>query len=212
MKQFIDRRQAGQQLANRLTQYSKIANVVVLGLPRGGVPVAYEIAKKLLVPLDVFIVRKLGVPGHEELAMGALASGDVTIFNQDILNTIQAKKAEIDKVIRDEQVELSRRQQLYRGHRPKSVFTNKTIILVDDGIATGASIRAAVMALKRIKVKKIIIAVPVAAKDTAKELRSIVDDLVCLLKPVDLLAVGHWYQNFSQTSDEEVINLLHRAG
>lgn len=208
MEKFRDRRHAGKVLAEELKAYAYNTKVIVLGLPRGGVPVAYEIAKALEVPLDVFIVRKLGVPGHEELAMGAIASGDITVFNERVLKEIEISKFMVDQVIQLEQQELKRREQLYRGQHPFPVLKGKIIILVDDGIATGATMRAAIKALQQQKPKKIIIAVPVAALSTCKEMEPLVDIMICPLKPEFFYAVGAWYEDFSQTEDEEVSSLL----
>lgn len=208
MKEFMDRYEAGKILAEQLKSYSKKDNTIVLALPRGGVPVAYEIAKLLSLPLDVFIVRKLGVPGHEELAMGAIATGNITVFNDEIVRDFAISTSAIDEVIQSEKIELQRRNSTYRNDKPLPVFENKNIILVDDGIATGATMKAAIKALKQQKPAKIIIAIPVAAFSTCEELEKSVDELVCLLKPHDFYAVGVWYENFSQTTDEEVFELL----
>ena len=208
MDKFIDRYQAGKMLAEQLKAYAHRSDVLVLGLPRGGVPVAYEVAKALGVSLDIFMVRKLGVPGYEELAMGAIATGGATTFNSTIVRDLNIEPASIDAVIQLEQAELLRREQLYRGSRPSPELSNKTIILVDDGIATGASIRVAIEALRQHEPTALIVAVPAAADATCKELEPLVDSLICLLKPITLYAVGYWYDDFSQTSDEEVINLL----
>jgi putative phosphoribosyl transferase len=208
MEKFRNRHHAGKVLAEELKAYAYNPKVIVLGLPRGGVPVAYEIAKALEVPLDVFIVRKLGVPGHEELAMGAIASGDVTVFNERVLKEIEISKFMVDQVIQLEQQELKRREQLYRGEHQFPVLKGKIIILVDDGIATGATMRAAIKALQKQKPKKIIIAVPVAALSTCKEMEPLVDIMICPQKPELFYAVGAWYEDFSQTEDEEVSSLL----
>lgn len=208
MKKFIDRHQAGVALAKQLKSYTNQKDMLILALPRGGVPVAYEIANALSAPLDVFIVRKLGVPGHEELAIGAIASGETIIFNEEIIQSLNLNKDLIDPVILLEQAELTRREQLYRGNRPPPHFSKKTIILVDDGIATGASIRAAIKALHQYKPKALIIAVPTASYETCEALRPLVDDLICLIKPREFHAVGLWYDNFLQTTDQEVIELL----
>jgi putative phosphoribosyl transferase len=208
MHKFVDRHQAGKMLAEHLKAYAHRRDVLVLGLPRGGVPVAYEVAKALGVPLDVFMVRKLGFPGHEELAMGAIATGGAITFNQTMVDDLNVDKASIDQVIQLEQAELSRREQLYRGKRSCPDFSDKTIILVDDGIATGATIRVAIKALRQYGPAALIIAVPAAADETCKQLEPLVEDLVCPLKPIDFYAVGYWYDDFSQTTDEEVINLL----
>lgn len=207
-EKYLDRKDAGQVLADLLTEYANRKDVIVLALPRGGVPVAYQIAKALHAPLDVFIVRKLGVPRHEELAMGAIATGNVTVFNEDIITELAIPKTEIQKVIQEERQELERREKVYRGDRPFPDLKNKIIILVDDGIATGATIRAAIKGLKQFKPKKLIAAVPVADPSICEELSKQVDTLVCPLQPLALHAVGLWYDEFEQTSDAEVHELL----
>lgn len=208
MKRFVDRHEAGKLLAEELKNYTKNQNVIILALPRGGVPVAYEIATALSVPLDIFVVRKLGVPGHEELAMGAIATGDVTVFNNDILHTMAISQNSIESVIGMEKKELARREKAYRGNRPPLTLSGKIIILVDDGIATGATMRAAIKALRQQHPSNIIVAVPVAARETYDEIKTWVDKMICLLKPENFYAVGVWYENFPQTSDEEVFELL----
>lgn len=208
---YDDRYQAGRVLADSLKDYAKRTDVIILALPRGGVPVGYEIANKLSLPLDIFIVRKLGVPGHEELAMGAIASGEVTVFNDEIVNMLHIQKDAIKRIQKSEQEELSRRELLYRGQKPFPELTGKTIILVDDGIATGYTMRAAIAALKQKKPIKIIVAVPVAAQSTCDEIASLVDEIICPMRPVNFYAVGLWYNNFSQTTDEEVMELLRQV-
>lgn len=208
MEKYLDRHEAGRILADQLQEYANHKNVIVLALPRGGVPVAYEIAQKLTVPLDVFIVRKLGVPGHEELAMGAIATGSTTVFNDEIITQLHISKSQIARIIQLEEEELKRRNTNYRDDKPFPAIENQTVILVDDGIATGATMRAAIKALHQLKPAKIIMAVPVAAFSTCAELTGLVDQIICPLKPHDLYAVGAWYEHFSQTSDEEVITLL----
>lgn len=208
MNKFSNRYEAGKILASQLQMYSKNPDVIVLALPRGGVPVAFEIAKSLSVPLDVFIVRKLGVPGHEELAMGAIASGDIVIFNEDIFQYLHISKSDVQKVIQSEQQELRRRETTYRGKKPFPSIMNKMIILVDDGIATGATMRAAITALKKQNPKKLIIAVPVAASSAIDEISTLADEIICPIKPLHFYAVGAWYDDFSQTTDEEVFKLL----
>lgn len=205
---YIDRHHAGLVLTELLKEYNGRKDTIVLALPRGGVPVAYEIATKLSLELDVFIVRKIGVPGHEELAMGALASGGTVVFNDEIINILHIQKSSIDRVVKSEQEELTRREHLYRGNKPYPHLAGKTIILVDDGIATGSSIKAAIIALQEKQPSDIIIAVPVAAFSTSQEMVGLVTRFICPLQPVDFHAVGLWYDNFSQTSDEEVIELL----
>lgn len=211
MERFFDRHEAGRVLAEQLKPYAKKSNVIVLALPRGGVPVAYEIAKTLSIPLDVFIVRKLGVPGHEELAMGAIATGGTVVFNDEIVRELNISKSAIDRVIQSEQQELQRRELTYRGNRPFPTLKGKTIILVDDGIATGATMRAAIKALRQQHPDSIIMAVPVAAFSTCAEMEGLVDKIVCPLKPHQFYAVGAWYENFLQTSDDEVFELLIKA-
>ena len=208
MNRFLDRPQAGRALAELLKQYAHQPDVIVLALPRGGVPVAYEIAQALSAPLDVIIVRKLGVPGHEEFAFGAVASGGSVVFNEDIMSLLALNQSAIDQVLKDELQEMARREQVYRGDSPFPELTDKTVILVDDGIATGATMRAAIQALQQKKPAKTIIAVPVAAHSTCEAMAAMVNQIVCPLQPVDLNAVGLWYDNFSQTSDSEVIELL----
>lgn len=208
MNKFMDRHEAGKILADQLKQYAKKDTTIVLALPRGGVPVAYEIARQLSLPLDIFIVRKLGVPGHEELAMGAIATGDITVFNDDILQHLNIPKSAIEQVIQFEKKELRRRDSTYRENKPFPSLEGKTIILVDDGIATGATMRVAIKALQQKNPASIVIAVPVAAFSTYEELSRLVDKIFCPLIPHELYAVGSWYENFSQTSDKEVFELL----
>lgn len=212
MKKYANRYEAGKMIASQLLKYTKHADALVLALPRGGVPVASEIAKILSIPLDIFVVRKLGVPNHEELAMGAIASGGTIVFNENILSQLHIPASAIQPVIESEQKELERRELVYRGQRPFPRLKDKSIILVDDGIATGATMRAAIKAIKQQKPKKIILAVPVAAATTIDELSNDVDEVICPLKPDDMFAVGAWYDDFSQTSDEEVFNLLMQRG
>jgi len=211
MDKYVNRTAAGQILVKELTEYVNRNNVIVLALPRGGVPVAFEIAKKLRAPLDVFIVRKLGVPQHKELAMGAIAIGDTSVFNDEIITEYKIPIHAIQAVMKEEKKELQRREQAYRGDTPFPVLKNKIIILVDDGIATGASMRAAIKALKTFMPAKIIIAVPVAEKRMCENMRLLVDDLICPMRPAFFNAVGAWYEDFSQTEDEEVYTLLKKA-
>jgi predicted phosphoribosyltransferase len=211
MYHYIDRVHAGKILAEYLKFHYRKPNTLVLALPRGGVPVAYEIAKSLAVPLDVFIVRKLGVPWHEELAMGALASGGTIIFNEDIIHKFKISKSDIDHVIHSEQQELNRREIKYRGKQPFPMLRAKTIILVDDGIATGASMRAAIKGVRQHHPTEIIIAVPVAAQDVYDEIKKLADQVICPLIPPDFYAVGACYENFPQTEDKEVSALLLKA-
>lgn len=208
MEKYTDRVMAGKILATHLSDYANRKDVIVLALPRGGVPVANEIANALHAPLDVFIVRKLGVPGHAELAMGAIASGDTVVFNDDIISDLDISRDSISRVMEDEKRELKRREQAYRGNQPFPVLSNKIIVLVDDGIATGASMRAAIASLKKFGPAKIVVAVPVAEKILADEMEMMVDDFICPLRPKQFYAVGAWYQDFSQTEDEEVHALL----
>ncbi|KTC80533.1 phosphoribosyltransferase [Legionella cherrii] len=208
---YDNRNQAGRVLADLLRDYTARTDVVVLALPRGGVPVAYEVATKLSLPLDIFIVRKLGTPGHEELAMGAIASGGIAVFNQEVVNILHIQKDAIDKIKQSEQEELSRRELVYRGNRPFPELSGKTIILVDDGIATGYTMRAAIAALKQKKPAKIIVAVPVAAQSTCDEIAPLVDEIICPKRPTNFYAVGLWYNDFSQTTDDEVIELLQKS-
>jgi len=208
---FRDRAAAGQKLARELAEYAGRPNVVVLALPRGGVPVAFEVARALGAPLDVFVVRKLGLPRHEELAMGAIASGGVRLLNRDVIETYGVSNADVERVTAREQAELERRERRYRGSRPFPDLTGKTVILVDDGLATGATMRAAVEALRLERPGEIIVAVPVAAPETCDAFRDVADDVVCAITPEPFYAVGLWYEDFSQTTDEEVHDLLERA-
>jgi putative phosphoribosyl transferase len=209
---FRDRFDAGRRLAERLRdEYGGRDDVVVLALPRGGVPVGYELARVLGAPLDVFLVRKLGVPGHEELALGAIAGGGVRVLNDDVVTAVGLSEDEVARLAVAEQKELERREQQYRNGREPIEFENRTAILVDDGLATGASMRAAALAVRRHHPKKVVIAVPVAAQRTCDELRSEVDEVVCATTPEPFLAVGYWYEDFTQTTDDEVRELLTRA-
>jgi predicted phosphoribosyltransferase len=207
---FHDRRDAGRRLAEALDRYADRTDVIVLALPRGGVPVGYEIARRLGAPLDVFVVRKLGVPGHEEFAMGAIASGGVRILDQQLIRRLHLSERAIARVIEKEEAELVRRERHYRGDRPFPDLSDRIAILVDDGLATGATMMAAVHALRE-EARHVVIAVPVAARDTCEALGEIVDDIVCLVTPPNFRAVGEWYDDFSQTTDEEVHELLERA-
>ena len=208
MKPFANRFDAGIQLAKKLKAYANQPNLIILALPRGGVPVAYEVAKALNIPLDVLIIRKLGVPGHEELAMGAIAS-NAQYLNKKLIHELNVNQTAIQKTIQSEQKELDRREVLYRANLPPPHFSNKTIVLVDDGIATGATARVAIQTLRTQHPKKIILAIPVAALSTCKTLKPLVDEFICLQQPVDLQAVGLWYDDFSQTTDTEVVNLMY---
>ncbi len=211
IQQFRDRTEAGQQLAAKLTAYVNRPDVLVLALPRGGVPVAFEVARALHAPVDVLVVRKLGVPGQEELAMGAIATGGVRILNHNVVQLLGIADDVINRVAAREQHEVERREHLYRGDRPPYQVHGRTIILVDDGIATGATMRAATAALKQQQPARLIIAVPVAAASTCDAFAAEVDELVCVTRPEVFYAVGFWYENFSQTSDEEVRDLLEQA-
>jgi predicted phosphoribosyltransferase len=208
---FRDRSEAGQCLADALWKYAGRADVVVLALPRGGVPVAFEVARALHAPLDVFLVRKLGAPGFEELAMGAIASGGVTALNPDVIRTLEVPPDVVEAVAGRERRELERREQVYRRGRPTPDVAGKTVILVDDGLATGSTMRAAVAALRKLGPARIVAAVPAAAPASCEEMRAIADDCVCALTPHPFHAVGLWYDDFSQTTDEEVCDLLDRA-
>lgn len=209
--QFSDRFSAGHRLAEDLGRYADNPDVVVLALPRGGVPVAYEVARALRAPLDVMVVRKLGVPGHAELAMGAIASGDVRVLNDDVIRSVGISTAAVDEAAANETAELERREQAYRGDRAALDVRGKTVLLVDDGLATGATMRAAAAAVRRRGPARVIVAVPVAAAGTGAELLDDADDVVCLATPEPFLAVGLWYEHFDQTTDEEVRTLLDRA-
>lgn len=204
---FQDRRDAGRQLAKALKDYEGDPSVLVLALPRGGVPVAYEVARALHAPLDIYVVRKLGAPGHRELAMGAIAIGGVRVLNADVIEALGISPTVVDFVAARELVELERQQRTYRGDAPFPDLGGRTVIVVDDGLATGSTMRAAVRALRHSKPKQIVIAVPVGAQDTVKNLREEAE-VVCLNEPPDFHAVSLWYEDFSQTSDEEVRSLL----
>lgn len=209
--QFRDRHAAGGALARRLAAYGDSPDAVVLALPRGGVPVAYEIALALRLPLDVFEVRKLGVPGHEELAMGAIGSGGAFYLNHTIVDALHVGRGEIDEVVQRERAELERRTALYRDGRPRPEVRGKSIILVDDGVATGASMIAAIAALRAAGVDRVVVAVPVAPVETGEVLRSLADELVCIRMPLDFRSVGEAYERFDQVGDDEVRRLLSDA-
>jgi putative phosphoribosyl transferase len=208
---FRDRAGAGQILAAKLVEYANRPDVLVLALPRGGVPVAYEVARALHVPLEVFMVRKLGLPGREELAIGAIASGGVRVLNEDLVRALELSPEVIDEVAAHEQQELDRRARLYRDDRPPPDVRGRTLILVDDGLATGSTMRAAVAALRMHEPARIIVAAPVGAAETCADLRQAADEVVCARTPEPFYAVGLWYKDFSQTTDEEVHDLLERA-
>jgi putative phosphoribosyl transferase len=211
MFRFKDRSMAGQYLADKLQNYVNDKNAVVLGLPRGGVVVAFEVARELGLPLDIFLVRKLGVPGYEELAMGAIASGGVRVMNENVMTQINIPAEAVEAVARREEAELKRREEAYRDDRPRLEVKDRTVILIDDGLATGATMRAAVLALRKQQPGRIVIAVPVAAQDTCDEFREDVDEIICGITPPQFRAVGLWYEDFSQTTDEEVQQLLRAA-
>ena len=206
-----DRAAAGQALARLLASYSGCPDAIVLALPRGGVPVAYEIASALQLRLDLLLVRKLGVPGHAELAMGAIASGGVRVLNRDVLASLYIDEAAIEAVAERETEELQRRDRAYRGARPAPQLAGQQVILVDDGLATGATMQAAVKAVRQQGPARLVVAVPVAPPETAAALREQVDELVCPFMPDNLMAIGRWYLDFSQTSDQQVLDLLQRA-
>jgi predicted phosphoribosyltransferase len=208
---FRDRQDAGRLLAERLRQYADKPDVLVLALPRGGVPVGYEVASALNVPMDVFLVRKLGVPGREELAMGAIATGGVRVLNEDVVRPLGIPERVIDAVVADERRELARRERLYRDDRPPPDVRGRTCILVDDGLATGATMHAAVAALRQQRPARIVVAVPVAAPEICARFRAEVDEMICAITPSPFAAVGLWYQDFSQTTDADVRDLLERA-
>jgi len=205
---FRDRVQAGQLLSRKLRHYADRSDVMVLALPRGGVPVAREVARALHAPLDVFLVRKLGTPGQEELAMGAIASGGIRVLNDEVVNALRVPPEVIDAVTARELRELARRERLYREGRPAPDVMARTVILVDDGLATGSTMRAAVAALRQAKPNRIVVAVPVAAVPTCRDLRGDADEVVCLQMPEPFYSVGFWYEDFSQTSDEEIREML----
>jgi putative phosphoribosyl transferase len=208
---FRDRREAGRQLARHLAAYANRPDVLVLALPRGGVPVACEVARALDAPLEVFLVRKLGLPGHEELAMGAVASGGVRVLNRDVVEALRIPPEIIDAVVNRELQELERREREYRGDRPLPDVRGKTVILVDDGLATGSTMRAAAEALRQQGPARLVVAVPAGSPQTCDEFRDEVDEIVCAITPEPFYAVGLWYDDFSQTTDDEVRELLAAA-
>jgi predicted phosphoribosyltransferase len=208
---FHDRVDAGRRLAAELADYAGRPDLLVLALPRGGVPVAYEVARALDAPLDVFLVRKLGVPGHEELAMGAIATGGVRVVNDSVVEMLHLPERVIDAVAEKEQRELERREAEYRGDRPEPEVRGRTVILVDDGLATGSTMRAAAEALRHEGAARLVVAVPVAPPETCEAFRSEVDEIVCAITPDPFYGVGMWYEDFSQTTDEEVRALLDRG-
>ena len=210
-RRFVDRHDAGRALADELRHLAGREDVIVLALPRGGVPVAYEVARELDAPLDLFLVRKLGLPGHEEFAIGAIATGGVRVVSDELLREFGIDDDLLDAITARERAELERRERSYRGDRPPPVVEGKTVILVDDGLATGSTMRAAVAALREEHPARIVVAVPTAARETCDELRPEVDELICATTPEPFLAVGLWYTDFSQTTDDEVHALLERA-
>jgi putative phosphoribosyl transferase len=206
---FRDRREAGRGLATRLKKYAGRPDVVVLALPRGGVPVAFEVAEALGAPLDVFLVRKLGTPGHRELAMGAIASGGIRVLNDDVVRWLGIRPEQIEAVAREEQRELDRRQQAYLEGRAPQPLEGRIVILVDDGLATGSTMRAAAQAIRQRNPAQVIVAVPVGAPDTCRDMEAFADEVVCARTPEPFSAVGQWYLDFDQTTDEEVMDLIH---
>jgi len=208
---FQDRSEAGRILARQLEKYKNRPDVLVLALPRGGVPVAYEVAKELNAPLGIFLVRKLGVPGHEEVAMGAIATGGIRILNEDFIRQLGIPKRVVDAVTAREQQELERRERLYRGEQPAPDIKGRTVIIVDDGLATGSTMKAALAALRKQQPAKLVVAVPTAPPETCDSLRADADEVICAVTPDPFLAVGAWYRGFDQTTDDEVRDLLKRA-
>ena len=209
--QFFNRTEAGQFLAESLTTYANRDDVLVLALPRGGVPIGAEVAKRLNAPLDVFVVRKLGLPGHPELAMGAIASGGVRVFNGEVVNALRIPDEMIDAVSAEELIELQRREKVYRAGLPPLEVEGKTVIVVDDGVATGSTMLAAISALRQLNAARIVVAVPVIAASTYREVQRAADEVAAVMIPERFYAVGQWYEDFSQTSDEEVRELLAQA-
>lgn len=207
---FRDRTEAGKVLADRLSAYANYPDAMVLALPRGGVPVAFEIAEALNLPLDIVVVRKLGLPGHEEFAMGAIASGGARVLNQDLIHQLSLSDEIIEHIVAREQRELERRERTYRGQRPVLDVRDHIVIIVDDGLATGSSMRAAIAALRQKRPTKLIVAVPVGAPMACSELKALADEVICLETPENFSAVGLWYRDFSQVTDEEVNDLLER--
>lgn len=210
-RRYRDRTDAGEALAGKLQDLADREDLLVLGLPRGGVPVAYEIARALEAPLDVFLVRKLGVPGHEELAMGAIASGGVRVLNSDVVQTLRIPPEAIEEVARVEAIELERRAREYRGDRPEPRLEGRTVVLADDGLATGSTMRAAAAAVRQARPRELVVAVPVGAAETCASLREEADRVVCASTPEPFRAVGLWYEDFSQTTDDEVREIIRRA-
>ncbi len=211
MEGFRDRRQAGEQLARLLAKFKRAVNTLVIALPRGGVPVASEVAQALHLPLDICLVRKLGVPWHPELAMGAIAMGGVKVLNWELIGDLGIPATETDREVALERIELDRREKAYRGDRPWPALLDKIVIVVDDGIATGATVAAAIEALRLLGVKQVVIAVGVAARSARARLLRAADEVVCVLEPPQLSSIGEWFEDFSQVTDEEVRNLLSRS-
>jgi len=209
--QFFNRTEAGQYLAENLSNYANREDVLVLALPRGGVPVAAEVAKRLNAPLDVFVVRKLGLPGHPELAMGAIASGGARVFNGEIMNAFRIPDEVVDAVSAEEFIELQRRERVYRDDLPPLELEGKTVILIDDGIATGSTMRAAISAMRELNAGRIVVGAPLIAAPTYDEIRRAADDVAAVMVPEKFYAVGQWYEDFSQTTDDEVRALLAQA-
>lgn len=205
---FADRRDAGRQLSTQLLKYKHAPDTIILALPRGGVPVAEEVAEELDLPMDVWLVRKLGVPGHEELAMGAMAMGDVIHLNNEVIAMLRIPEPAIEAVFSKETAELHRRNKLFRQDQPPPDIKDKTVIVIDDGLATGATMKAAIESLNQSGAKEIIAAIPVGARSTCEELKPLADEVICLQTPEPLYGVGQWYQDFSQTSDTEVQQIL----
>lgn len=208
---FEDRRAAGRALAEQFAQSSDLDNAIALALPRGGVPVAFEVAKKLQLPLDIMLVRKLGVPGHEEFAMGAITTGGIEFLDHQLIQELHLSAESIADARATQMQELRRRELAYRGKQPLPRLGGRNVFLIDDGLATGASMRVAIAAVRKQAARKIILAVPVAPKDTLEKLAPLVEEIICLLMPHPFFAVGQWYENFNQTSDEEVHQLLSSA-
>ena len=211
MALFSDRRDAGRKLAQKLSAYANRSDVVVLALPRGGVPVAYEVALALNAPLDIFTVRKLGLPGHEELAMGAIATGGARVINQDVVRSFNVPRGVIEAVAKQELNELERRERVFRGNRIMPEIHGKTAILIDDGLATGASMQAAILGLRAKNPARIVVAVPTAPLETCEAFKKLVDEMICATSPEPFYGVGQWYEDFSQVTDEQVQTLLKQA-
>ncbi len=209
---FVNRQEAGRALASALADYANDPEAIVLALPRGGVPVAFEISRSLRLPLEIFLVRKLGVPEHEELAMGAIATGGTCVLNEEIIERLGISKPQLEETIQRETVELERREAAFRPGRNPPELRSRTCLLVDDGLATGSTMHAAVRALKKQNPRRIVVAVPVGATDTYAALAQVVDEVVCLFTPEPFVAVGRWYQDFSQLTDDEVRRYLEKAG